>query len=144
MYRDSNLYKTRYISLLQRALSIVQTSFTTTLREVSEEVSRELRSKDHNETAEYILLYGRYETAAEDLGPPLKTLLTSKEFAFGHKDDGKVRESYIMQYHELYKKITEVYLRSRELVGPLVLNNLRKFALKEPKDEAEFKYVYSS
>lgn len=49
-----------------------------------------------------------------------------------------------MQYHELYKQITEVYLRSRELVGPLVLNNLRKFALKEPKDEAEFKYVYSS
>jgi hypothetical protein len=100
-----------------------------------------LKTKDHNETAEYILLYGRYETVAEDLGSPIKSLLTSTEFAFGRKDDKKNRSAYISQYHEIFKQLTEVYLKSREPVGPLVLKNLRQFAEKDLKEESEFKYV---
>jgi len=140
-YRDSNIYKTRYITLLQRSLGIVQTAFSSALREVSDEVSKQLKAKEHNETAEYVLLYGNYETIAEDLGSPIKTFLNSKEFAFGRKDDRKNRDAYISQYHELFKQLTESYLKSREPVGPLVLKNLRKFAVGDLKDDSEFKYV---
>ena len=68
-YRDSTVYKTRYTSLLERALNAAQMAFSTALSEVSDDVSKELKSKDHNDTAEYILMYGRYESAREDLGP---------------------------------------------------------------------------
>ncbi|CZT09685.1 related to conserved oligomeric Golgi complex component 3 [Rhynchosporium agropyri] len=133
-YRDSTVYKTRYSTLLERALNLVQTAFSSALRDVSEDVSIELKAKEHTETAEYILLYGKYETVYENLGPPIQKLLKSAEFAFGQKGDDKVSRPYAHQYHELYNQLIDAFLKSREPVGTLVLKNLRRFADKEKPD----------
>lgn len=138
LYRDSTVYKTRYLSLLERSLNIVQGVFSSALKEVSDDVAKQLKAKEHNETAEYILMYGRYESLAEDLDPPLKTLLNSAEFAFGQKGDKVPRESYIERYHELYKQLVDAFLRSREPVGQLLLKNLKKFADSDPKPDTDF------
>jgi conserved oligomeric Golgi complex subunit 3 len=132
------VYKTRYTTLLERALNLVQMSFTSALKEVSDDVSKQLRSKEHNETAEYVLLYGKYEKILEDLGPQLEKFLQSQQFAFGRVGDRTDRSSYVDQYHNLYHQIVVAYLKSREQVGPLVLKNLRKFAAADPKPEVDF------
>jgi hypothetical protein len=113
-------------------------ALTSALKEVSDDVSKQLRSKEHNETAEYVLLYGKYEKVLEDLGPQLEKLLQSGQFSFGRVGDRMDRSAYIDQYHNLYNQIVVSYLKSREQVGPLVLKNLRKFAAADPKPEVDF------
>ncbi|PVH76027.1 Sec34-domain-containing protein [Cadophora sp. DSE1049] len=136
-YRDSTVYKTRYSTLLERALNLVQNAFSIAFRDVSDDVSKELKAKQHNETAEYILLYGKYETVYENLGTPIQKLLKSADFAFGQKGDDKASSPYVNQYHELYNQLIDAFLKSREPVGTLVSKNLRKFATKE-KPETDF------
>lgn len=123
---------------MERSLNIVQVTFSSSLKEVLEDVSKQLKAKDHSETAEYILMYGRYESVAEDLEPPLKAILNSGEFALGQKGDKTNRASYIEQYHELYKQLVDAFLRCREPVGQLLLKNLKQFAATEPKPEIDF------
>jgi hypothetical protein len=119
-------------------LNLVQIAFTSALKEVSDEVSKQLRSKEHNETAEYVLLYGKYETILENLGPHLEKLFKSPDFAFGRVGERTNRSAYADQYHNLYSQIVISYLKSREPVGPLVLKNLRKFAASDPKPDVDF------
>jgi hypothetical protein len=83
-------------------------------------------------------MYGRYESLAEDLDLPLRTLLTSGEFAFGQKGDKTNRDSYIEQYHELYRQLVENFLRCREPVGQLLQKNLKKFSASDPKPDTDF------
>lgn len=113
-------------------------TFSSALREVLDNVSKELKSKDQNETTQYILLYGKYESIIENLGPQVEKLLTTGEFAFGRNGDDTHRSSYVQQYHELYKQISEAYLKSRDPVGPLVSKNLRLFSTNDPKPETDF------
>lgn len=127
------------MSLLDKALNLVQISFTSALREVSDDVARQLKSKEQSETAEYILLYGKYETIMSNLGPQVEKLFMTEDFAFGQSGDGKLDAPYIHQWHVFYGQILETYFRSREPVGPLILKNLRKFAAKDPKPEVDFK-----
>ena len=101
-------------------------------------MSKQLKAKDQNETAEYILLYGKYETILSNLGSPIKKLLKTTEFAFG-EIGSKSRSSYIGQWHELYRQLLESYIKAREPVGPQVLKNLRKFAVTDPKPDTDFK-----
>ncbi len=105
---------------------------------MSDDVSKQLRTKEHSETAEYILLYGKYETVLESLGPQLEKLLKSQEFAFGRVGDRTNRSAYADQYHNLYNQIVVSYLKGREQVGPLVSKNLRKFATTNPKPDVDF------
>jgi hypothetical protein len=114
-------------------------TFSSALRDVSDDVSKQLRSKDLSETAEYILLYAKYEAVIEKLGPELQRLLTTSEFAFGSVGDINDRTPYIHQYHELYKQLVESFLKSRESVGPVVLKNLRNFSTSDPKPDTDFK-----
>lgn len=137
-YRDSTIYKTRYISLLERSLSIVQASFESMLREVTDDVSKQLRAKEHNETAEYVLMYGRYESVVADLDPPLKTILNSREFAFGSGGVDAKRGPHIERYLGLYKQLVESFIRSRDPVGQLLLKNLKKFASSDPTPDTDF------
>ena len=117
----------------------MQISFTSALRDVSDEVSKQLRLKELSETAEYILLYGKYEAVLEKLGLEVQKLLTTSEFAFGRVGDISDRTPYINQYHELYKQLVESFLKSREPVGPVVLKNLRNFSTSDPKPDTDFK-----
>ena len=93
-------------------------------------MTKQLAAKDHNETTEYILLYGKYETAKEKLGDTVDKLLTTDDFAFGREGDQKNRSAYGPQYHNLYSSLLEAYIKSRDPVVPLVLKSLRKFAPK--------------
>jgi len=113
-------------------------AFSSVLRDVFDDVSKQLKAKEHNETAEYILLYGKYEAIAEDLDSPLKTILRSREFSFGCKGDELDQSSYIEQYHELYRQILDSFLKFREPVGQVLLKNLKKFAAGDPKPDTEF------
>ena len=133
------MYKTRYTSLLERSLNLVQSAFAGALREVSDEVSKQLKAKDQSETAEYVLLYGKYENIMSNLGSQVERLLTTTEFAFGQDGDGKVAAPFIQQWHELFRQVLDAYFKSREPVGPLILKNLRKLAAKDPKPETDFK-----
>lgn len=137
-YRDSTVYKTRYTSLLERALNLVQMAFSSALRDVSDEVSKQLKAKDHSETAEYVLLYGKYESILLNLGTQVEKILRTDEFAFGQTGDETDRGSYIDRYHELFNQLIITYLKSREPVGPLVLKNLKKLLITDPKPEADF------
>lgn len=116
---------------------MIQISFSSALQEVSDGVSKELKDKEHSETAEFILLYGKYETAYESFGLPLQKFLKSAEFAFGQKGDAKASSPYVHQYHELYNQLVNAFLKSREPVGTLVIKNLKKFAATE-KPETDF------
>ncbi|KAI9643482.1 Golgi transport complex subunit 3 [Ciborinia camelliae] len=136
-YKDSTVYKTRYTTLLDKALNLVQVAFSNALREVSDDASKQLRSKEQTETNQYILLYGKYESAKESLGLPIERLLTSDEFAFGRRGDVD-RTPYIQQWHNLYQQLLEIYIRSRDPVGPLVLKNLQKFTTTSPLPDKEF------
>lgn len=109
------------------------------IREVSDDVAKQLKAKDQSETAEYVLLYGKYENIMSNLGSQIERLLTTTEFAFGQEGDGKLAAPYIQQWHELYRHVLESYFRSREPVGPLILKNLRKLAANDPKPEVDFK-----
>ncbi len=100
---------------------------------------KDLKAKEHNETAEYILLYGKYETVYENLGHSVQKLLKSADFAFGQKGDDTATGPYVHQYHELYNQLIDAFLKSREPVGTLVLKNLRKIATKE-KPETDFEH----
>ncbi|KAK2628854.1 hypothetical protein QTJ16_001957 [Diplocarpon rosae] len=133
-YRDSTVYKTRYTTLLERALDLVQTAFSFALHDLSDGVATELRAKEHSETAEYILLYGKYETVYENLGYSVQKLLKSAEFAFGQKGDDKASSSFVHQYHGLYNQLIDAFVKSREPVKTLVTKNLKKFAAKEKAD----------
>jgi hypothetical protein len=97
-----------------------------------------LKSKEQNETTEYILLYGKYEAVAERLGVPLETLLHTSEFAFGRRGDASNRNPYIEQWHELFKQLVDAFLKCREPVGPVVMKNLRKLITNEPRSDTEF------
>jgi hypothetical protein len=114
-------------------------AFSSALREVTDDVNKQLKAKEQTETAEYILLYGRYETIVSELGPQLEKVLKTTEFTFNNASDSKHQSPYVQQWHELYRQLVDVYIKSREPVGPLVLKNLRKFAASEPKPEADFK-----
>lgn len=137
-YRDSSVYKTRYTSLLQRSLNLIQMAFSSAMKDVSDDVAKQLKAKDQNETTQYILLYGKYESLAEGLEPQIKKLLSSAEYAFGRKEDKHSRSPYVQEYHELFRQILEAYLKGREPVGPLVLKNLRQYANTEPKPDKDF------
>ncbi|KAG9230428.1 Sec34-like family-domain-containing protein [Amylocarpus encephaloides] len=133
-YRDASLYKTRYTSLLERALNLVQMSVTSSLRQVTAEVTQQLLTKDNTETAEYILLYGKYETIVSDLSTPVEKLLRTGEFAFVDK----AHNVYAPHWHEFHKQIIETYIKNREPVGALVSKKLPKFAT-EINPEKDFK-----
>ena len=117
---------------------MVQVAFSSSLRDVSDDVSKQLKLKNQSETTEYILLYGKYEPILSSLGYQIERLLKTTEFSFGQAGERNHTPSYISQWHELYRQIQEAYLKSRESVGPLVLKNLRKFGTKDPKPEADF------
>ncbi|CAD6455976.1 7fd2c57f-2761-4e4f-ab43-2063ec9cd323 [Sclerotinia trifoliorum] len=136
-YKDSTVYKTRYTTLLDKALNLVQVAFSNALREVSDDASKQLKAKEQTETNQYILLYGKYESAKESLGLPIERLLATEEFAFGRRGDVD-RTPYIQQWHNLYQQLLEAYIRSRDPVGPLVLKNLQKFATTSPLPDKEF------
>ncbi|RFU28388.1 hypothetical protein B7463_g7941, partial [Scytalidium lignicola] len=138
-YRDSATYKTRYISLLERALTLIQTAFASNLREVTDEVVKQTRDKEHSETAEYALFYGKFESLVDRLGPPLVKFLTTDEFAFGHCDDHVRRGAYVLSYHFLFNQLLEEYIKSRQFVVPLVQRKLKKYATSTPSPETEFK-----
>lgn len=114
-------------------------AFSSALRELTDDVWKEVRAKDNNDTAEYILLYGRYESVFEDFGTQLQSLLTTEDFAFGQKGDELSQSSYTAQYHELFNKVVDSYLKSREPVNHVVLKNLQKFTGGNLKEDAEFK-----
>ena len=105
---------------------------------MSDDVSKQLKAKDQNATAEYILLYGKYEAILSNLGFPIEKLLKTTEFAFGEMGS-KSRSLYIGQWHELYRQLLESYIKAREPVVPQVLKNLRKFADTDPKPDTDFK-----
>jgi len=113
-------------------------AFSSAMKEVSDDVAQQLKGKKPNETTQYILLYGKYEDVVEGLGNQIKQLLGSAEYAFGSKGAGRARSPYVQIYHELFRQITEAYLRGRELVGPLVLENLRQYATEEPLPDKDF------
>jgi hypothetical protein len=113
-------------------------AFSASIKEVSDDVAKQLKTKDLNETTQYILLYGKYDSLAESLEPQIKKLLCSAEYAFGRKGDTRSRSPYVSEYHELFRQITEAYLKGREHVGPLVLKNLRHYSTREPKPEKDF------
>jgi len=117
----------------------VQMTFSGALREVSDEVAKELKSKDHTETAEYILLYGKFENVEANLGSQIQRLLKSSDFAFGQKGDDRSPKPYADRYHELYGQLTETYLKSREFVGTLVAKNLKKYVITN-KPDTDFEY----
>lgn len=108
------------------------------MKEVSDEVSKQLKAKDQTETAQYILSYGNFESVMERLGPQVEELLKTARFAFARKGGIHHRSLYVEKYHELFRQVTDSYLRSRDHVGPLLLTNLRKFATTEPKPETNF------
>jgi conserved oligomeric Golgi complex subunit 3 len=112
--------------------------FASALKEVSDDVAKQLRLKVHNETSEYVLLYGKFEKILEDRGPQLKRFLQYQEFAFGREQDTKERRSYVQHYHNLYNDILQAYLKSREQVPPVVLKNLRKLGTADSISEGDF------
>lgn len=135
-YRDSLSYKTKYISLLDRSLDLVQKVFSSAFKDVTEEVIKELRIKDHNETSEFILLYGRYETIQAKLGSQFERLLKTEDFVFGKNNDGKNTSSYVQHYHDLWHGILEVYIKNREAVTWRVAENLKNFiATRKPETD---------
>lgn len=133
------MYKTRYTSLLERSLNFIQLAFSSTLHEISDEVSKQLKSKDQSETAQYILLYGKYESVMSSLGSQIETILRTQEFAFGGSGSRSTQLVYAQQWHQMYRQLLESYLKSRETVGPLILKNLRRFASSEPNPSVDFK-----
>lgn len=109
-------------------------AFTGSLREVSDDVAKELKAKDHTETAEYILLYGKFENVEANLGSQIQRLLKSSEFAFGQRGDERPAKVYADRFHELFGQLTEAFLKSREPVGILVTKNLKKYITTDKPD----------
>jgi len=114
-------------------------AFSSALRELTDDVLKGVRTKDNNDTAEYIMLYGRYESVFKDFGAQLQSLLTTEDFAFGQKGNELSQSSYTPQYHELFNKVVDSYLKSREPVNYVVSKNLQKFAGQDLKEDSEFK-----
>jgi hypothetical protein len=113
-------------------------AFSSAVKEVADDVSKKLKEKDHNETSQYILLYGNYEGILDSLGPQLERFLGTAEYAFGTKLDRHHRSPYVRQYHETFRQITEAWLKGREPVALLVSKNLRLFTTTDPKPETDF------
>lgn len=107
------------------------------MKEVTDEVTKELRSKDHNETAEYILLHGRYETVYANLGLQVEKLLTTRDFAYGQVGSDDPLGPHVLRFHELYYQVVDSYLRSREPVVIVVSKTLKKYVANE-KPDSEF------
>jgi hypothetical protein len=103
------------------------------LQEVSTESTKQLQTKDNTDTAEYILLYGKYETIVSELGSPVEKLLTTGDFAF----EGQ-QAAYVPQWQEFYKQLVDNYVKSREPVSALVAKKLAKFAT-ETSSQNDFK-----
>jgi hypothetical protein len=123
---------------------MIQMAFTSAVKAVTDEVSKQLKAKDQSETAQYILLYGKYEDIVTSLGPQVERLLKTAEYTFGGKEAHGSRHQrsrpcpYIQQYHSLFNQLAQAYIKCREPVGPLVSKNLRQFASSEPKPEIDF------
>ncbi|KAI1006838.1 hypothetical protein K3495_g1379 [Podosphaera aphanis] len=133
-YRDSTFYKTRYLALLERSLKLIQSFISSTFKDITDEVIKELRSKDHNETSEYVLLYGKYESIQVRLGPSIEKLLQSENFIFGREGSGLNFPSYTFRYHELWGQIVDIYVKNREPVTGVISKNLKAFVAAEKPD----------
>lgn len=98
------------------------------MKDLADDVYKQLNAKEHNETAEYILLYGKFETAKDKLGPIINIIFTTPRFAFGQLGDTKDHSSYGPQYHHMFTTVCESYVKAREPIAPLILKRLRTFA----------------
>ncbi|RKF64391.1 Conserved oligomeric Golgi complex subunit 3 [Erysiphe neolycopersici] len=133
-YRDALIYKTRYMSLLDRSLNLILNLLSSVFKDVTDEVSKELRSKDHNETSEYMLLYGKYKAIQARLGSQVEELLKTENFVFGKKGDNVKISPYALRYHDLWGQVVDVYIKNREPVATVVSKNLKKFISVEKLD----------
>ena len=105
---------------------------------MSDDVAKKLRATDLNETSEYVLLYGKFESILDGLGPNVEELLKSRKFAFGEAGDDTDRSWYANEYHSLYHHIVLAFLKSREPVSPLIQKNLKRFSTSEPYPSVDF------
>ncbi|POS86637.1 hypothetical protein EPUL_002642 [Erysiphe pulchra] len=133
-YRDALIYKTRYMSLLDRSLNLVLSLFSSVFKDVTDEVSKELRSKDHTETSEYMLLYGKYKAIQARLGSQVEELLKTENFVFGKKGSNIPVAPYALRYHDLWGQLVDLYIKNREPVTTVVSKNLKKFISTEKRD----------
>lgn len=131
-FRDSATYKTRYVSLLERALNLVYIAVSKSLSDLSEAAGKQLSTTTTNETTEYALLYGSYENVVKDLGDQVQNILTTNEFVFG--EDAK---AYQQSYNHLFERILDDWIKSRLVVGTVVQKNLQKFAKNQQKQKSE-------
>lgn len=107
------------------------------MREVTDEVTKELKQKVQTETAEYVCLYGKYETLYDKLEPQIQELLTTFNDSFGVVRSGQPQADHVTKFHALYSDLTETYIKSREPVAGVVSKNLSKYAASE-KPDTEF------
>lgn len=107
------------------------------MKEVTDEVTKELREKTLTETAEYICLYGKYETAYDKLEPQIKELLTTWKQAWTEGRPLQEQGVYVNKFHALFSELTDTYIKSREPVATVVQKNLHKYVANE-KPDTEF------
>jgi hypothetical protein len=104
-------------------------------------MAKQLGEKDHSQTTEYALLYGKIEVIIQQLGLALAKLLTTADFAFSPQYEGQVhRAPYEQQYYQFFNDVLEEFVKVRQIVGTLVQKNLRKFTAIKPSPETEFEF----
>ena len=123
-HRESQLYRSRYRSLLTRALTLIRVHFVTVLREIAADVTKRITEKQLNETTMSALLYAKFKVNANELreiGHEIekRAVLPAGR---GAKADG--------EYENLMQELRQNYAATRgKLVIPLVRKKIAEIAL---------------
>lgn len=112
---------------------MVQSTFFTALKEVTDKALEQLKSDNLNETQSHVLLYGNFEDFFDALGSNIQHLLRD--------DKVPISGSVAQLYKTLSQELTQAFIRSRySLVSPQVSKALRQTEIiaKPESPESDF------
>lgn len=121
--KDSAAYRSRYRMLLTRALTLTRNAFTSSLREISADVSKRIAERQLNDTTMSALLYAKFRVGA----PEMKALGLEIQKRAGPPPNAEPGQEG--EYQSLMNELYQAYSSTRyRLLSPVIAKKMADIA----------------